>query len=108
MLIRIVKLTFKEESLDFLFNEFDKNKNQIVNFPGCQGMKLLQDLKQKNIIMTYSHWDDEKALNKYRSSDVFSKLWSKIKIHFSDRPEAWSHAIYFDGFDTIENPLKQL
>mgnify|MGYP001593787821 FL=1 len=106
MLIRIVKLTFKEESLDFFFSEFNKNKSQIVNFPGCKGMKLLQDIKQKKIIMTYSQWDDEKALNDYRSSEVFSNLWNKIKIHFSDRTEAWSHAIYFDGFDDIENSLK--
>ena len=106
MLIRIVKLTFKEDSLDIFFNEFNKNRSKIVNFPGCQGMKLLQDTKDKNIIMTYSHWDDESALNNYRSSQVFSNLWNNVKIHFSDRPEAWSHDIYFDGFDTIEKSLK--
>ena len=99
MLVRIVKLTLKEESLEFFFEEFNKNKKDILNFPACQGMKMLQDLNQRNIIMTYSHWDDEMALNSYRESDLFSGLWSKIKPHFIQPAEAWSHEIYFDGFD---------
>jgi quinol monooxygenase YgiN len=49
--------------------------------------------------MTYSHWEDEGALNAYRSSELFSNLWAKIKPKFSKKPEAWSHVIYFDGFD---------
>ena len=32
--------------------------------------------------MTYSHWDDENALNNYRNSQVFFRLWNKIKPHF--------------------------
>ena len=105
MLVRIVKLTLKEESLEIFFEEFNKNKMKIVNFPGCQGMRLLQDVTQKNIIMTYSHWNHEQALNSYRESDVFSTLWSNIKPHFTQRPEAWSHEINFDGFKN-ENKIE--
>lgn len=98
MLVRIVKLTFNEESMDFFFQEFDKSKALITNFKGCSGMRMLQDMNQKNIVMTYSHWDDENALNNYRNSQVFLRLWNKIKPHFKDKPQAWSHEIYFDGF----------
>ena len=98
MLVRIVKLTFNEESMDFFFQEFDKIKAHITNFKGCRGMRMLQDMNQKNIVMTYSHWDDENALNNYRNSQVFLRLWNKIKPHFKDKPQAWSHEIYFDGF----------
>ena len=99
MLVRIVKLTLNEDSLDFFFKEFNNNKAEIVNFPGCRGMKMLQDIKHKGTVMTYSHWDNEKALNDYRESDVFSALWNNIKTHFTERPEAWSHEVYFDGFN---------
>ena len=68
MLVRIVKLTFNEESMDFFFQEFDKSKALITNFKGCRGMRMLQDMNQKNIVMTYSHWDDENALN--NSEDI--------------------------------------
>ena len=100
MLIRIVKLNIKEEHLDSFFEEFNEKKSAIVQFPGCIGMRLLHDLHDKNIIMTYSHWDDEKALNAYRNSTVFMGLWNKIKPYFGDRPKAWSHEIYFDGMNS--------
>ena len=80
MLVRIVKLTFNEESIDFFFQEFDKSKALITNFKGCRGMRMLQDMNQKNIVMTYSHWDDENALNNYRNSQVFLRLWNKINL----------------------------
>ena len=106
MLIRIVKLTFKEESMKFFFREFDRNKFHITNFKGCIGMRMLQDMKQKNVVMTYSHWDDENALNNYRNSEVFMRLWNNIKPHFKYKPEAWSHKVYFDGFNISRDESK--
>ena len=100
MLIRIVKLNIKEEYLSDFFEEFNKKKSDIIQFPGCIGMRLLHDLHDKNIIMTYSHWDNEDALNTYRKSPVFMALWNKIKPYFGARPEAWSHEIYFDGMNS--------
>ena len=99
MLIRIVKLTIKKEYLSLFFEEFNKKKYNIIEFPGCLGMRLLKDLNNKNTIMTYSHWDDENALNNYRNSKVFKELWGKIKPYFDDKPEAWSHEIYFNGMN---------
>jgi len=99
MIIRIVKLTFQEEkTADFL--RFFDTINQVVNtFPGCQGMKLIQNIHTPNIIMTYSHWDSEEALNNYRDSDTFGNVWSTIKPWFGGKPEAWSMEEYFNGFE---------
>lgn len=102
MLVRIVKLTFDPDHLHSFYEEFEKHKLKIAAFPGCQGMKLLKGLEQPSIIMTYSHWDNSDALNNYRKSDLFSALWTKIKPMFSEKPEAWSHQIHFNGFK--ENP----
>jgi hypothetical protein len=103
MLVRVVKLTFKEDALCAFYAEFEKHKQNITSFPGCQGMKLLKGIDDPTVIMTYSHWDDKEALDNYRESDLFSGLWTKIKPMFGAKPEAWSHEIHFDGF--LENNI---
>ncbi|MEJ6589501.1 MAG: antibiotic biosynthesis monooxygenase family protein [Crocinitomicaceae bacterium] len=98
MLVRIVKLTISPSHLDIFFKYFDEHKLKIAAFPGCKGMKLLKGISNSNLIMTYSHWENEEALNTYRESEIFTELWSKIKPLFCEKPEAWSQEVYFDGF----------
>jgi hypothetical protein len=98
MIVRVVKLVIDPDKLDLFFSEFEKNKFKISSFKGCQGMKLLQDINQSNTIMTYSHWDSEEALQAYSDSNLFASVWDTVKPHFIERPQAWSHQIYFDGF----------
>ena len=98
MIVRIVKLVIEQDKLDLFFSEFEKNKFKISNFKGCQGMKLLQDVDHPNTIMTYSHWDNEEALDTYRDSELFGTVWNRVKPYFLEHPAAWSHKIYFDGF----------
>ena len=73
MLVRIVQLTFKSEELDHFFEDFEVHKNKIAAFEGCGGMQLLQEIDNPCVIMTYSHWEDESALNTYRNSELFSR-----------------------------------
>lgn len=90
MLTRIVRMTFREESVaDFLEN-FQRHKEQIRNFPGCRHLELWQDENFKNIFMTYSFWDSEEALEQYRDSELFKSVWSYTKTLFSDKPIAFS------------------
>ena len=98
MLTRIVKITFQEEKLPEFFKHFDSVKWKVATFPGCNGMKLLQDVSNPSIVMTYSVWDSEEALNNYRDSELFGELWPKIKPWFAAKAEAWSVEEYFDGF----------
>jgi len=90
MLTRIVKMTFKEEKIPDFIKVFDEVNHKIVLFEGCQHLNLYQDKKDKRIFFTYSIWDNEEALNNYRYSDFFQDTWSKTKILFDDKPEAWS------------------
>ena len=99
MIIRIVKLQFQENRINEFLDFFETVKFQINSFPGCQGMKLLHDIKTPTIVMTYSHWDNEAALNAYRDSELFGSVWPKIKPWFDARPEAWSVTEHFNGFD---------
>jgi len=100
MLMRIVKLTFREDKINEFLSFFDEIKEQVNSFPGCQGMKLIQDIENPCIIMTYSHWNSLKDLENYRTSETFGKIWPTIKPWFSEKPEAWSMETYFDGFLT--------
>jgi len=99
MLVRIVKLTFKPEEIESFYNEFELHKHKISSFKGCKGMQLLKEIDNPCVVMTYSQWDHNKALNAYRNSSLFSSLWTKIKPKFSAKPEAWSHELYFNGFE---------
>lgn len=99
MITRIVKLEFQEDKVDDFLRFFDTIKNIVNEFPGCYGMKLYQDVDRPNIIMTYSHWDCQESLNKYRNSEQFGMIWPKIKPWFNAKPEAWSVEAYFNGFD---------
>lgn len=98
-MIRIVKLTFQEDKVQDFLSFFDTVKHIVNNFPGCEGMQLLQDIHNPSIVMTYSHWKDENDLENYRVSNEFKNIWSTIKPWFAQKAEAWSVDAYFNGFD---------
>jgi len=70
MLVRIVKLQFKEEKINDFLLHFE----------------------------TYSVWDDEKTLENYKNSALFESIWPNIKVWFDAKPEAWSLETTFDRF----------
>lgn len=90
MIVRIVKLTFKYEEISNFLDIFEQQKKFIAGFKGCSHLSLLRDKTHTNIFFTYSHWKDENALELYRESDFFQKIWSKVKLKFADKPQAWS------------------
>jgi len=90
MFTRIVKLTFDSKHIELFLSNFEENKNDIRNFPGCKHLKLLRDKTNPSIFFTYSKWDSPEALDNYRNSDLFKGIWAKTKPMFSAKPEAWS------------------
>lgn len=90
MLVRIVKLTFKTENISSFENVFEETKQHIRNFEGCTLLELYQEKERPNVFFTYSYWDNTEALDKYRNSDFFKAVWSKTKVLFDAKPEAWS------------------
>ncbi|MFD2033315.1 putative quinol monooxygenase [Belliella marina] len=90
MLKRVVRMTFHKEKVEEFLENFNQNKEKIRNSPGCHHLELWQDKNFKNIFMTYSFWEDEKALNQYRDSELFKSVWSVTKPLFSEKPVAFS------------------
>ena len=90
MLIRIVKMTFAADKVDVFVNTFNERKEMIASFEGCSGVELLRDIQNPTIFFTYSKWDGESSLEKYRNSELFNSVWDTVKKWFAGKPEAWS------------------
>ena len=90
MIIRIVKMTFKQEEIASFKLLFEERKLLIRNFEGCTHLELWQDKTHSNIFFTYSWWDSEEHLNNYRTSHFFDDTWMLTKQKFAAKPEAWT------------------
>ena len=90
MITRIVKMTFKEDKVEEFNRIFERSKESIRDFEGCLYVELCRDTEQSNVYFTYSRWESEEALKRYRNSDFFTSTWNKTKMLFADKPEAYS------------------
>ena len=90
MLIRIVRMTFQKDKISDFLAIFNASKHKIRQFEGCQHLELLQDLSQSNVLMTYSFWENEAALENYRQSALFQTTWAATKMLFAAKPVAFS------------------
>lgn len=90
MIIRIVKMSFKEDEIISFKTLFEERRSLIRNFKGCTHLELWQDKIQPHIFFTYSWWDSEEHLNLYRNSHFFDDTWRLTKQKFSAKPEAWT------------------
>lgn len=89
-MVRIVKLTFKNEEIATFIEIFEQVREKIRSADGCLSLSLLQDKSDPCIFMTYSFWEGPEFLQQYRRSELFKKVWTDIKPLFDDKPEAWS------------------
>ena len=83
-------MAFRPEKVGDFINAFEARKELIAGFEGCSGVDLLRDINQPNIFFTYSKWQEEASLEKYRQSELFQSTWAEVKQLFNDKPEAWS------------------
>lgn len=97
MIKRIVKLSFEPQHIPRFLDIFENSKQQIRQFPGCHHLELLRCKNPNNLFFTYSHWENENALDAYRQSELFKKTWSDTKQLFNDKPQAWSVEIIHDS-----------
>jgi len=90
MLIRIVRMTFREEATGDFLTLFRQTRDQIRHFPGCLHLELWQDYHQPGVYLTHSHWTSEEALQAYRQSDLFTQTWAQTKVLFAVKPQVFS------------------
>ena len=90
MLIRYVRMTFREDKTEEFQQIFNESKHKIRAFDGCQSLELMRDITQPNIFVTHSRWESETALNDYRNSVFFKETWAKTKALFAEKAMAFS------------------
>lgn len=90
MLIRVVKLSIKPESVDAFLSNFEQVRSTIIGFDGCHYLELLSDTERESIFFTYSHWESDQHLEAYRNSPIFSDIWRTTKTMFDQPAQAWS------------------
>lgn len=90
MIIRIVKMTFRPDEVAAFQQLFASKKQLIRGFEGCHHLELWQDAREPAIFFTYSHWESEEYLDKYRFSALFKEVWTETKALFAAKAEAWS------------------
>lgn len=91
MIVRIVKMKFRAEEVETFKAVFERSKDRIRSFPGVLYLELLQDVREPSVFFTYSHWESEEDLEKYRDSELFKKVWAQTKPLFSEPAQAWSN-----------------
>lgn len=90
MIVRIVKMVFLPDQVQSFVQLFDERKERIRNFKGCHHLELWKESGKENIFFTYSHWENEQALDHYRFSEFFKETWGLTKALFAQKAEAWS------------------
>lgn len=90
MIVRIVKMTFVPSGVSEFLKTFEQYKAQIRGAEGCTYLELLADQSNSGVYFTYSHWQGEQYLEKYRNSSLFKEVWGLTKVHFAAKPQAWS------------------
>jgi quinol monooxygenase YgiN len=90
MITRLVKLPIKQEKTTEFRNLFENIKDTIKGFDGCVHLELFAENTNSGVHFTYSIWESEHHLNKYRLSEFFKKTWATTKTMLADKPDAWS------------------
>lgn len=93
MLIRTVRMTFRPEAVADFLAMFEDVSPRIRAFAGCHHLELWEDMRFPNILTTYSLWDDEKALDAYRHSDLFRTTWAQTRRWFAAPTVAHSQVV---------------
>lgn len=93
MIVRIVKMSFKQEHINLFISIFEESKHKIEAMEGNLHVELLQDKKEINTFFTYSHSKGEENLIQYRKSDKFTKICPKTKALFLKDAAVWTTEI---------------
>ena len=90
MIVRVVELKFEKENLPLALEKLEAVAPKVRAMKGCSYLEISSGIKDKGMILTYSHWSGTDALNAYRNSNTFITFWRDIKKLFAEPARAWS------------------
>jgi quinol monooxygenase YgiN len=83
-------MNFTPAGADEFLSIFRENMPAIRAVAGCSHLELLKDPDRVCTYTTLSYWEGPQYLEMYRQSELFGKVWQRVKVHFAARPEAFS------------------
>lgn len=87
---RLVKMTFRSDAINTFLELFEKKKQLIRDFPGCNHLELWQDLHDPSICFTCSRWETQM---RWSNTGIlpFLKIPGKPQnSYLLKKPRAWS------------------
>jgi len=91
MLVRIVRMSFRENRVADFLDVYDEIATTIRSFSGCRHIELWKDADAPAAYTTYTLWTNNEALQTYRESSLFRETWAKIKPMFESPASAHSY-----------------
>lgn len=88
---RVVRMTFRSETVAEFLELFSVVEPDIRRQPGCMHVELMRDVQWPNAFATFSIWESEAALDAYRQTPFFRTTWSRTKSLFAAPPRAESY-----------------
>lgn len=83
-------MTFRPEAIAGFTALFEERKALIRHFEGCRHLELWQQEDRPDVFFTYSIWESQQHLDRYRFSELFRDTWTRTKALFAAKAEAWS------------------
>ena len=83
-------MDFKPEKVEEFKAFFQTIEAKITSNPGCHHVELCKDSKLDHVYYTFSKWESEEDLERYRHSELFEEVWAKTKRMFGGKPSAYS------------------
>ncbi len=93
MIVRIVRMQFRPDEVKAFHALFAERRARIAGFIGCRHLELWQETGSEAVFFTYSHWEGEEALARYRASRFFRDTWALAKALFAAPAQAWSASV---------------
>lgn len=90
MIVRIVELSIHPEKLANAKQLLIEVAPKVRGMKGCSFLEILDDIHDVSRFTTYSYWESEEDLNRYRDSETFLVFWKAIKPNFKAKARAWS------------------
>lgn len=90
MITRIVMLNFQPNKVAEFLEIFTQNKQLLAKSNGCIRLEIFESTSDNDTYFTISNWQSEEHLERYRQSDLFKEIWSKVKPLFNNKAQAWT------------------
>jgi hypothetical protein len=90
MILRVVKMVVDQNKID-IFNNFMSNlSTEKEGMDGCVHHDFFSNKQFRNVFYSYTIWESEKYLNKYRKSMLFKEVTTTLRSLCLSEPAAWT------------------